>query len=89
MYSNNDMKDAPKSHSMRKRNDTGLRAVVITADADAVDIDPPKIRARQAVLFLYSFVAPKKIQKQYSLQVGERLQFSALTDYPIQFRSLI
>ncbi len=45
MYLNNDMSDASKSHSMRKRNDAGLVAVVITADANAADIDPPKIRA--------------------------------------------
>ena len=55
MYLNNDMSDASKSHSMRKRNDTGLVAVVITADADAADIDPPKIRAATSD-FVFIFV---------------------------------
>jgi len=76
VYLNNDMSDASKSHSMRKRNDTGLVAVVITADADAADIDPPRLARRQVILFLYSFVASKKIQEQYLLQMRAWTSFS-------------
>ena len=73
MYLNNDMSDASKSHSMRKRNDTGL--VVITADADAADIGPPKIRAATSD-FVFIFIRCFKKDSRTIFIADVRLDFT-------------
>jgi hypothetical protein len=68
------MSDASKSHSMRKRNDLGLVAVVITADADPADIDPPKIGAATSD-FVFIFIRCSKKDSRTIFIADVRMDF--------------